>query len=141
MDTRNMESRPQRTRSRRFRRPKRVLLVGLTPMLMRLLEGPLSDVADVSCVPFPGDAFDSAVRGYEPDLVVVDVTYLDEALVRPVITSALQSAGPIVVFMSDGGSAWFDDLGSGISGMLRDPSVSGLLQLIAPPALRLVSSH
>ena len=137
-----MEPRPQRTRSRRFRRPKRVLLVGLTPMLMRLLEGPLSDVADVSCVPFPGDAFDSAARGYEPDLVVVDVSVPRRgAGAAGDHRLAAEPAGPIVVFMSDGGSAWFDDLGSGISGALRDPSVSGLLQLIAPPALRLVSSH
>jgi hypothetical protein len=31
----------------------RRLLVGLTPMMLGLLEGPLSDVFDVSAVPFP----------------------------------------------------------------------------------------
>jgi len=37
-------------------------------------------------VPFPGSSFNRAAEEFDPDLVVVDVTYLDEIVVRPLIT-------------------------------------------------------
>src|SRR5439155_21225676 len=65
---------PEGTRSRRMsarRRRPRILLVGLTPLLMDVLSGPLSDAADVSAVPFPGDAFEQAADQFGPDMVLV----------------------------------------------------------------------
>ena len=40
---------------------------------------------DVAAVSFPGDAFEAAASELRPCLVVVDVTYLDEARVRPLM--------------------------------------------------------
>ena len=63
----------------RSMRPRLALLVGLTPVMTRALEGPLALRMDVSAVSFPGDAFEAAASELRPCLVVVDVTYLDEA--------------------------------------------------------------
>ena len=117
---------------------KRVLLVGLTALTMEALEGPLSDVADVSAVPFPGDAFDRAADEFGPDLVIVDVTYLDEPVVRPLITHRLVHAKPLVVYLSERGQGWYDDLGAVASGPFPDASVAGLVRLVSGPSLRLV---
>jgi hypothetical protein len=105
---------------------------------MRVLEGPLSEVADVSAVPFPGAGFDLAAEGFEPDLVVVDVTYLDEAIVRPLITHRLAHTRAIVVYLSDTGPTWFDDLGAVVSGPLENANTDTLLKLVSGPRLTLI---
>ena len=74
-------------------RGRRALLVGLTPLMMRALEGPLAESLEVSAVPFPGTAFDRAVTSVRPDLVVVDVTYLDERRVRPLLMERFRQLG------------------------------------------------
>ncbi|HEY0387110.1 MAG TPA: hypothetical protein VGC71_01595 [Gaiellales bacterium] len=125
-------------RSPRTSRRRRALLVGLTPLMMRALEGPLGDSIDVSAVPFPGTAFDRAVTAVRPDLVVVDVTYLDERRVRPLLMERFRHLGSVLVFLSEGGGRWVDDLGHGWSGPADDVSPDALLGLLPQRALRLV---
>ena len=124
-------------RARRRTTP-RVLLVGLTPLMMDVLSGPLSDVADVSAVPFPGDAFEQAADEFGAALVLVDVTYLDEALVRPLMLQRFAGSCAVLVFVSEQGTAWFDDLGTSISGRMDHADAESLVGLIHRPALRLV---
>src|SRR5436305_6472816 len=113
-------------------RSRRALLVGLTPMMMRMLEGPLGDGFEVSAVPFPGEAFDTAAAAMQPQLVVVDVTYLDEARVRPLMMNRFAPFGSTLVFASRGGGAWYDDLGGGVSSPLDEPSPDALMSLVTP---------
>jgi hypothetical protein len=101
------------------------------------LEPALRGSAEVLSVPFPGAAFDRAVEEFDADMVVVDVTYLDESRVRPLILSRFVHAKPAVVFVSDGGEARMHDLASGGSYPLRDPSISGLVALASASPLRL----
>ena len=61
-------------------------------------------------MPFPGDSFEAAAAELRPCLVVVDVTYLDEALVRPLMIHRFAESGPVLVFVSESGPAWCDDL-------------------------------
>ncbi len=118
-----------------------MLLVGLTTLNMRVLEGPLTDVAEVSAVPFPGAAFDTAAEQLEPDLVIVDVTYLDEAIVRPLITHRLAHTRATVVYLSDTGPTWFDDLGAVTSGPLENANTETLVRLVSGPRLRLIGGE
>jgi hypothetical protein len=127
-------SKGRRSRSR----TKRVLLVGLTPFTMSVLEGPLGDVADVSVVPFPGESFDHAADDFQPDLTIVDVTYLDQTVVRPLITHRLLPCRSKVVYLSASGAAWLDDLATLASGPLEDASIRGLTNLIGGPTLTLI---
>jgi len=120
-------------------RGRRALLVGLTPLMMRALEGPLAESLEVSAVPFPGTAFDRAVTSVRPDLVVVDVTYLDERRVRPLLMERFRQLGSVLVFTSEGGGGWVDDLGRGRSGPVDDVSPEALVGLLPQPALRLLS--
>jgi hypothetical protein len=108
-------------------------------MMMRTLEGPLCDQFEVSAVPFPGDAFEAAAAELRPCLVVVDVTYLDESRVRPLMMDRFAHLGSVLVFASENGNAWSDDLDTGVSGPLEGPTVSALLALVARPTLTLVS--
>lgn len=119
-------------------RRRRALLVGLTPLMMRALEGPLGASLEVSAVPFPGTAFDRAVTSVRPDLVVVDVTYLDERRVRPLLMERFRDFGSVLVFTSEGGGGWVDDLGRGRSGPVDDVTPDALLDLLPQPRLRLV---
>lgn len=89
-------------------------------------------------VPFPGASFDRAAEEFDADLVVVDVTYLDESIVRPLITRRFLRSQPAVVFVSEGGDAWLHDLRSQVSRRLDDSSVSGLVALVSGSPLRLV---
>jgi len=127
-----MPSAPHQRRARAAR-PRRALLVGLTPMMMRMLDGALAESLEVSAVPFPGDAFDQAVTDVQPRLVVVDVTYLDEARVRPLMMNRFAAFGSVLVFASWGGGAWYDDLSTGVSGPLEELSAPAMLALVAPP--------
>src|SRR4051794_26947879 len=116
-----------RSASRRRARPMRprlALLVGLTPMMTRALEGPLALRMDVAAVAFPGDAFEAAAAELQPCLVVVDVTYLDEARVRPLMIDRFSRKGPVLVFVSESGRAWSDDLDSGCSGPMETFTVA-----------------
>jgi hypothetical protein len=117
-----------------------VLLVGLTPLLMKTLEGPLSDAARVSAVPFPSDAFSDAAREMDPHLVVVDVTYLMEERVRPLMMNLFAHTGVVLAFVSESGGGWTDDLGTGCSGPLDSFAPDLLLSLIAAPKLTLVAT-
>jgi hypothetical protein len=112
--------------------------VGLTRLMMRTLEGPLSDAAQVSAVPFPSAAFDRAADEMRPNLVVVDVTYLSEDRVRPLMMERFAEIGSVLVFTSEGGGGWMDDLGARVSGPLESHSADALLSLIAPPTLSVV---
>jgi hypothetical protein len=114
------------------------MLVGLTPLMLTSLEGRLSAEAEVSAVPFPGVAFDRAVVDIQPRLVVIDVTYLDEGRVRPVMIDRFRQFGSVLVFVSEAGGGWVDDLGTGRSGYIEDASPAGLLALLSPPALSVV---
>ena len=96
---------------------------------------------DVAAVAFPGDAFEAAASELRPCLVVVDVTYLDEARVRPLMIDRFSRKGPVLVFVSESGHAWSDDLESGCSGPMETFTVAALLALVARPALTLVSAH
>ena len=117
---------------------RRVLLVGLTRLMMRTLEGPLSDAAQVSAVPFPSAAFERAAEEMRPHLVVIDVTYLSEDRVRPLMMERFADVGSVLVFTSEGGGGWMDDLGARVSGPLESHSADALLSLIAPPTLSVV---
>jgi hypothetical protein len=122
------------------RRGRRILLVGLTDLTMQALEGPLNDLGEVSAVPFPGSAFDRAVAEHDADLVVVDVTYLDEARVRPLILHRFETQRPVVVFISETDRGWQDDLRRGHSGPLADASPATLCALLTSAALKVVGS-
>jgi hypothetical protein len=119
-------------------RSARILLVGLTQITMRALEGPLSDAAAVSAVPFPSAAFDTLLEEMQPQLVVVDVTYLDEARVRPMLMTRLAGGAVALAFVAEAGYGWYDDLDSGVSGPMADVTPESLLALVARPALEVV---
>jgi hypothetical protein len=131
-----MRLRPAR-RTRTGPNHRRVLLVGLPPLSLNALEPALRESAQVLSVPFPGSSFDRAVEEFDADLVVVDVTYLDESRVRPLILSRFVRTRPAVVFVSDGGDAWLHDLAAGRSLPLRDASISGLVALASASPLHL----
>jgi pilus assembly protein Flp/PilA len=118
--------------------------VGLRPLTEDALVGPLSRVADVETVPFPGAEFAQAIRR-EPELIVVDLAYLDEDVIRPLISRRSVSAGSTVVYLSDAG-AEFDDLREARSGVMADASVASLVRLAAgervePAPCRCVSAE
>ena len=118
-----------------------MLLVGFPPLTLNALEPALRDVAEVHSVSFPGASFDRAAEEFDADLVVVDVTYLDESLVRPLITRRFLGGLPAIVFVSDAGEAWLDDLRTQRSGRLRDSSISGLVALASGSPLKLVAER
>jgi len=120
---------------------RRVLLVGFPPLMLNALEPAFRRVAEVSSVPFPGASFDSAAESFDPDLVVVDVTYLDENIVRPLITHRFVACTPMVVYLSDQRQAWLDDLASIDSGPLEDASVASLVRLVSGSGLRVVAER
>jgi hypothetical protein len=132
-----MRLRPAR-RSRPGANHRRVLLVGLPPLSLNALEPALRETAEVLSVPFPGASFDRAVEEFDADMVVVDVTYLDESRVRPLIVSRFLSSQPVLVFLADGDEAWLHDIRAQKSLPLKDSSISGLVALASASPLRLV---
>jgi hypothetical protein len=138
--TRCMRLRPAR-RSRPAPNQRRVLLVGLPPLSLNALEPALRKSAQVLSVPFPGASFDRAVEEFDADMVVVDVTYLDEARVRPLIASRFASSQPILIFVADGAGAWMHDFQAEQSIPLKDSSISGLVALASASPLRLVAER
>jgi hypothetical protein len=125
----------------RKRRIQRVVLVGPTRATMRLLEGPLSERAVVSAVPFPSPQFDRTLANVSPDLLVVDVTYLREERIRPELLHRLAGKRVALVFVSDAGGGWVDDLRTQRSWPIDDTSAEALLRLIDSPPLRLVQAR
>ena len=128
-------------RNRAGRRPRRVLLVGLPPLTLNALEPAFHKVAEVRSVPFPGASFDRAAEEFDADLVVVDVTYLDAARVRPLIDRRFLRTRPAIVYLSGGGQAWLYDVQTPHGRQLDDPSVSGLVALASGSPLRLVAEQ
>ena len=137
-DTRVMNVR--RVRLAESRRTKRVLLVGFPPLMLGGLEPAFSSVSEVLCVPFPGAPFERAAEEFDPDLVVVDVTYLDEHAVRPEITRRVLRSKPTVVYLSDRG-AFVDDLREQTTVALEDSSIAGLVALASGSPLTLVAER
>jgi hypothetical protein len=125
----------------RRQRIRRVVLVGLTNATMRLLEGPLSERAVVSAVPFPSPQFERILLTVDPDLLVVDVTYLREERIRPEFLNRLAGKPIVVVFLSEAGAGWVDDLRTDRSWPIDDAGAEALLRLIEPPPLRLVPAR
>jgi len=122
------------------RRGRRLLLVGPTVPTTSALEAPLSALGELLVVPFPGPAFDRAVTGYAADLVVVDVTYLDEARVRPLILHRFETIRPMVVFIRESGEGRWDDLQAGTSGPMAATDPEAICALMSGPALRVAGS-
>ena len=108
--------------------------------MLSALEPAFKKVAEVSSVPFPGVAFDNAAEDFDPDLVVVDVTYLDEHAVRPEITRRVLRSKPTVVYLSDRG-AFVDDLREQTTVSLEDSSMAGLVALASGSPLTLVAER
>jgi len=115
-----------------------VLLVGLPPLTLNALQPALTEVAKVDAVSFPGDAFDRAAEEFDYDLVVVDVTYLDESRVRPLITRRFLRCKPAVAYVSAGVHIRLDDLRTSQSHRLDDSSITGLVALASGSPLKLV---
>jgi hypothetical protein len=128
-------------RNRAGQRPRRVLLVGLPPLTLNALEPAFRKVAEVRSVPFPGASFDRAAEEFDADLVVVDVTYLDAARVRPLIARRFLRTRPAIVYLSGGGDAWLHDARTPHGRLLDDPSVSGLVALASGSTLTLVAER
>jgi len=131
-----MDVRPLR-RPRRTRPNRRVLLVGFPPIMLSALAPAFAKVAEVASVPFPSTAFDRAAEHFEPDVIVVDVTYLDESVVRPLITKRFAPGEPAVAYVSDQREIWIDDLQGLTSGPLEDSSIPGLVALVSGSPLAL----
>jgi hypothetical protein len=108
---------------------RRVLLVGFPPLMLSGLEPALARVAEVVSVPFPGTAFDRAAEEFDPDMVVVNVTYLDQAVIQPLIANRFASAKPVVAYLSDQRDIWIDDLQGASFARLDDSSLNGLVTL------------
>ena len=96
-------------------------------------------VANVRAVTFPGKQFDRAVTREPFDLVVVDVTYLDGAVVRPLITRRFLGRATVAYLTEDGG-AWLDDLRTGSSTLVPDPVVPTLVSFAAGSPLEAVGA-
>jgi hypothetical protein len=60
---------------------------------------------------------------------VVDLTYLDESVVRPLITHRFLEAAPLVVYLSDRLGDRYEDLRTLDSGELPDAGVAGLVRV------------
>lgn len=115
-----------------------MLLVGVSALTMRMLGGALGEECEVSAVPFPSPAFDRAVETFSPDVVIVDVTYLDESRVRPLILDRFEGQAVAVLFRTETGWGWLDDLRTRRSGPFGDPGPEAIRSLCARPSLKLV---
>jgi len=109
---------------------RRVLLVGLSPLALAAVEPALCAVSEVSSVSFPGDDFDVAVESFCPDVVIVDVTYLAVNVVRPLILTRFSGSDASIVFMSDAGTGWLDELRTLTSRPLGAVGIGTLVDLV-----------
>ena len=109
--------------------------------MLSALEPAFKKVAEVSSVPFPGVAFDNAAEDFDPDLVVVDVTYLDESVVRPLITHRFLGSKSVVVYVSEGRETPAGDLDMGSAELVGDGLIDRLVALVSGPPLKLVAEQ
>jgi hypothetical protein len=123
------------------REARRVLLVGFPPLMLSALEPALAGPAEVVSVPFPGSSFDRAAEVFDPDLVVVDVTYLDESVVRPLITHRFLGSKSVVVYVSEGRETPAGDLDMGSAELVGDGLIDRLVALVSGPPLKLVAEQ
>lgn len=112
---------------------RRVLLVGLAPLALAALAPELANVAEVKAVAFPGEEFDLACESFCPDVVVVDVTYLVVNVVRPLILTRFSGSEATVVFFSDAGSGWLDEIATLSSRPLATVGIGTLIELVRGP--------
>lgn len=112
---------------------RRVLLVGLAPLARAAIVPELDHVAEVRAVAFPGEEFDLACESFYPDLVVVDVTYLAVNVVRPLILTRFSGSDATVVFFSDAGSGWVDEMRTLSSRPLQTVGIGTLIDLVRGP--------
>jgi hypothetical protein len=115
-----------------------VKIVAYVPDLMD--RSKVAAAADVTFVARPTELADTAVAN-RADLVVVDVTYLDAARVRPLIDRRFLRTRPAIVYLSGGGQAWLYDVHTPCGRQLDDPSVSRLVALASGSPLRLVAEQ
>jgi chemotaxis response regulator CheB len=109
---------------------RRVLLVGLAPLARAAIVPELADVAEVQSVAFPGEEFDLACESFYPDVVVVDVTYLAVSVVRPLILTRFSGSEATIVFFSDAGSGWLDEMRTLSSRPLTTVGIGTLIDLV-----------
>src|SRR5437764_5395635 len=111
------------------------MLVVYPPLMLSSLEPALSGAAEVVSVPFPGSSFDRAAEVFDPDVVVVDVTYLDESVVRPLITHRFLGSKSVVVYVSEGWETAAGDLDLGSTELVVDGLIGPLYALVSGPHL------
>jgi pilus assembly protein Flp/PilA len=121
-----MEALDQRAGERR-----RTLLIGFPPLIRAGLEPALGAVSDVLAVPFPDEAFERAVDGFDPHLVIVDGTYFAEELVRPLITHRLHRNKPMVVYLTEARTACIVEDLRGRQVASGDATIAALVALAA----------
>ena len=112
---------------------RRVLLVGLAPLARAAVLPELANVAEVNAVAFPSEEFDLACESFYPDVVVVDVTYLAVTVVRPLILTRFSGSNATVVFFSDSGSGWLDEMRTLSSRPLPTVGIGTLIDLVRDP--------
>jgi chemotaxis response regulator CheB len=112
---------------------RRVLLVGLAPLARAAILPELGQVAEVQAVAFPGEEFDLACESFYPDLVIVDVTYLAVNVVRPLILTRFSGGDATIVFFSDAGSGWLDEMRTLSSRPLQTVGIGTLIDLVRGP--------
>lgn len=136
-----MQLRQDRRRRSGGRAGRRVLLVGFPPLTLSALEAAFKAVADVISVPFPGSSFDRAAEAFDPDLVVVDTTYLDEMVVRPLISRRFHGSKSVVVYLSESGQASSDGPSVEAVPGMTDGTIGRLVGLLSSSPLRLVAEQ
>jgi len=109
---------------------RRVLLVGLAPLARAAIVPELADIAEVQSVAFPGEEFDLACESFYPDVVVVDVTYLAVSVVRPLILTRFSGSEATIVFFSDAGSGWLDEMRTLSSRPLATVGIGTLIEVV-----------
>jgi hypothetical protein len=136
-----MQLRQDRRRRSGGRSGRRVLLVGFPPLTLSALENAFKAVADVLSVPFPGSSFDRAAEEFDPDLVVVDTTYLDDMVVRPLISRRFHGSKSVVVYLSESGQASSDGRVIEAAAGMTDGTIGRLVGLLSSSPLSLVAEQ
>jgi hypothetical protein len=136
-----MQLRQDRRRRSGGRSGRRVLLVGFPPLTLSALENAFKAVADVLSVPFPGSSFDRAAEEFDPDLVVVDTTYLDDMVVRPLISRRFHGSKSVVVYLSESGQASSDGRVIEAAAGMTDGTIGRLVGLLSSSPLSLVTEQ
>jgi hypothetical protein len=109
--------------------------------MLSALEPAFSKVAEVVCVPFPGSSFDRAAEGFDPDLVVVDVTYLDEAVAGPLISHRFHGSKSVVVHVAEGRESSPGEAHESSVLPMADSTIDRLVALVSSSPLKLVAEQ